>query len=142
MSLQDIKAGLRTYLLADSTISTAVGGSRIYSMLVPQGQTSPSIVFTKISGQGDHHMQGPSGLTRPRVQIDCYALNLAEAGNLALRVKERLDGFRGDMPYGSNSPPTALDVMLVQFDSEREFFEDNTKFFRVSQDYLIWYREF
>jgi hypothetical protein len=77
-----------------------------------------------------------------RVQIDCYALNLAEAGSLALRVKERLDGFRGDMPYGSNSPPTALDVMLVQFDSEREFFEDNTKFFRVSQDYIIWYREF
>jgi hypothetical protein len=53
MSLQDIKAGLRTYLLADSAISTAVGGSRVYSMLVPQGQTSPSIVFTKISGQGD-----------------------------------------------------------------------------------------
>ena len=141
MTLADIRIGLRAYLLADSTISTRVGGNRIYPVKLPQGITADSIVYTKISGQGDHHMQGPSGLTRPRIQIDSWSQSMDAASSLADLVKERIDGFEGLMPWGENSPAEAIVVKGIFFESEREGWDEGAKLYRVSRDYLVWYAE-
>lgn len=133
MTLVDLRPGLRTYLLADGAISSAVGGERVYSLVLPQGQKLPSIVYSKISNIGDHHMQGPSGLARPRMQIDCYALTQDAAVELAQMVKERMDGFQGDMD--------TVNVLGVFFDLDRDLYDDPSGLFRVSQDYLVWFRE-
>jgi hypothetical protein len=97
MTLADVRVGLRAYLLDDATISGLVGGSRIYPVRLPQGQTLTSIVYTRISGLGDHHMQGPSGLSRPRIQIDCWSQSADTADLLARMVKARIDGFQGSI---------------------------------------------
>lgn len=141
MTLADVRVGLRAYLLADGAISSAVGGARIYPIKLPQGQTLASIVYTRISGQGDHHMQGPSGLSRPRIQIDCYSLSLDTAAALANLVKERIDGFRGAMLWGENSPAEAIQVQGIFFDSERETYDAVTNLYGVSRDYFVWYEE-
>jgi hypothetical protein len=39
MPIVDIRPVLRTFLLADSAISTAVGGERVYPVVLLQGQT-------------------------------------------------------------------------------------------------------
>jgi hypothetical protein len=141
MTLADVRPGLRAYLLADSGISALVGGARIYAVHLPQGETQASIVFSRISGLGDHHMQGPSGLARPRLQIDCWAASIDAAFALSNMVKERIDGFRGDMPYGANSPQDLITVRGVFFDSEREDYDDTAKLYRASCDYFIWFLE-
>lgn len=149
MTLQDLRVGLRAYLLDDATIAAAVdsGASaspryRIFSVKLPQGETRASIVYSRISGQGDHHMEGASGLNRQRVQIDCWASTMDAADLLARQVKERIDGYRGSMLWGEDSPAEAIVVQGIFFDSEREDWETGPPDrFRSSKDYLIWFEE-
>lgn len=140
MTLVDIRVGLRAYLLGSGAIAALVG-QRVYPIKLPQGITASSIVYTKISGLGDHHMQGPSGLARNRVQVDSWAATGDAATALALLVKERLDGFHGSMLWGSNSPQASVTVRGIFFDNENEFYDDTAKLYRASQDYFVWYAE-
>lgn len=142
MTLKDVRVGLRAYLLDDATISTTVGASRIFPVKLPQGEIRTSIVYRRISGQGDHHMEGPSGLSRPRMQIDCYAQTADAADLLALQVKERIDGYRGSMSWGEDSPAEAIVVQGIFYESEGpEDWDADAKMFRSSKDYLIWFEE-
>lgn len=136
----DIRQGLRAYLLGDSGIAALVG-VRVYPVILKQGVTDPSIVYSRISGIGDHHMQGASGLARPRIQIDCYSLSADTATTLANLVKERIDGFRGSMPWGENSPEEAIVVQGIFFDGERDTYDAATKLHGLSRDYFIWFNE-
>jgi uncharacterized protein DUF3168 len=148
MTLQDIRVGLRAYLLDDATIAAAVdsGASaslryRVFAVRLPQGETRASIVYSRISGQGDHHMEGASGLNRTRVQIDCWAQTADAADLLARQVKERIDGYRGSILWGEDSPAEAIVVQGIFFDSEREDFDETANMHRSSKDYLVWYEE-
>lgn len=148
--IKDLRPALLALLYADADIYTAVGGAgtqdaggrRIYPLMLKQGQKQPSIVYSRVSNVGDHHMRGPSGLSQPRVQIDCWADTLNGAASLADQVKNRLDGFRGTVSFGSASPQDTVDILGAFFDGEREDYDDAAKMYRVSRDYFIWFREF
>lgn len=140
MTLADVRVGLRAYLLADAAIA-AIVGTRIHPVKLPQGQTQPSIVYSRVSGLGDNHMHGPSGLSRPRIQIDCWAQSVDTAASLANLVKERIDGFRGSMLWGENSPEEAIVIQGIFFESEREDYDSESALYRMSRDYLCWYEE-
>jgi hypothetical protein len=86
-------------------------------------------------------MAGPSGLMRPRVQIDCWAQKADDATALANSVKARLDGYRGGWPYGSNSPQDEIEVRGVFLEGEREQYDDAMKLYGISRDYFIWHQE-
>lgn len=133
MALIDINPALRAFLLADDAISSAVGAARIYPVKLPQGETRTSVVVAEISNAGDHHMQGASGLTRPRIQFDVYAQSIDAARSLARLIKEYIDGYSGAM--GS------VQVQGCFFDNQREGWENESTFYRVSGDFLIWYGE-
>jgi hypothetical protein len=78
-------------------------------------------------------MEGPSGLTRPRFQIDAWAATPDEANTLADLVKFYLDGFSGSM-----------DTVVVQgafFETERDDYQADIDMYRVSRDYIIVYEE-
>ena len=137
MSVKDIRPALRAFLLADAGIAAMVGAERIYPLVLPQGVTQPSIVYSRITGFGDHHMQGASGLTRPRLQIDAWAAAADDATDLADLVKARLDGFSGALTAGAET----VEVQGVFFDSEREDYEKDLKLYRISRDYLVWFAE-
>lgn len=148
MSVVDIGPGLRAHLIADATVGPLIdsGASeqaryRIFPILLRQGEVRDSIVYHRISGQGDRHMQGPSGITRPRIQIDCWSQDADAAASLARAVKASLDGFKGTVAYGSNSPQDSVEVLGVFFDSERDDYDADGKLYLVSHDYLIWFRE-
>ena len=149
MTLADPRVGLVAYLVDDADIYATVewgtplnsGGQRIFPVVLPQGLKKTSIVFSRISGQGDHHMQGASGLNRTRMQIDSWAPTADGADLLARQVKERIDGYRGSMLWGEDSPAEAIVVQGIFFDSEREDYDDVAKMYRSSKDYLVWYEE-
>ncbi len=148
MTLADVRVGLRAYLIADATIAALIDSGisdpiryRIFPLKLPQGEVRTSIVYTRISGQGDHHMQGPSGLSRPRLQIDCWAQSGDAADQLSRLVKERIDGFQGSILWGENSPEEAVVVRGIFFESEREDYDDVAKLHRSSKDYFVWFAE-
>ena len=132
--LNDIRPGLREFLLADGAIFTAVGGVRIHGMNLPMGvMPGPSIVYTQISEGTDHTNDGPSGLVASRFQIDAWADTYDEATLLALQIKEHLDGYRG--PMGSTP------VQGVFAEDARSNYDPNAALHRVSRDYFISYEE-
>jgi hypothetical protein len=133
MSIADIRPALRTFLLADPAISAAVGGERIYPTVLKQGQQEPSIVYNRVSNVGDYTTRAPSGLTRPRFQIDAWAKTPDQAEALADLVKDRLDGFAGMM--GS------IRVQGVFFETERDDYAADINMFRTSRDYYIHFEE-
>ncbi|WP_441280508.1 tail completion protein gp17 [Tardiphaga sp. 862_B3_N1_1] len=135
--MKDLRPALRAFLLGDAAISTAVGGARLFPIKMPQGTKVASIVYSRISGRGDHHMMGPSGLGRPRYQIDAWAPSADAAVSLADLVKVRLDGFRGVMGSGQ----AAVVVQGVFLADEREDYDDTVTMNRLSRDYFIDFEE-
>jgi hypothetical protein len=133
MSLADIRPALRQFLLEDSTLTIAVGGERIFPVVLPQGVTAPSVVYKRISGVGDHTIQAPTGLAQVRMQIDAYAQTQSDADELSRLIKERLDGYSG--PMGN------VQVQGVFYDTMRDDYQDDVKLFRVSQDFMIVFEE-
>lgn len=100
MSLKDIRPALRSFLSADAAIAALVvsgGTTRIYPIKMPQGVTATGIVYNEVSGQGDHHMEGTSGLVQIRMQIAAWAQTADAAHALFLAIKERIDGYSGLM---------------------------------------------
>lgn len=141
MSLVDPRPGLRAYLLADTTISTLVD-SRIYPVQLPQGIRSPSIVYNRISEIESYHMAGPSALMQTRYQFDAIAQSIDDASAVADAIKERLGGFAGDIQFGVQSPPeNSMTVEGIFFTNGREDYEGELELYRVSRDYIVWYKE-
>ena len=78
-------------------------------------------------------MQGASGLSRPRFQIDAWAATQDDAAALANLVKDRIDGYRGLMG--------TVPVQGVFFADERENYQSDIDHAPHERDYLIWFEE-
>jgi len=140
----DIRPALRAYLLADATISTAVGGTRVHPTILPQGTNGPNvpaIVFNVISEVTDHHTQGASGLVMVRMQLDAYAQTSDQADALARAIKTRIDGTSGAWTHGSASPADSVTVQGVFAEAARTDHQADAKLYRSSRDYMIHYSE-
>lgn len=135
--MKDVRRALRSFLLGAPAIA-AVVAERVYTIKLPQGTTLASIVFNRISGGGDYHMQGLSGFAQHRFQIDAWAPTADAAASLADLIRDRIDGYRGDM--GTDSPPvvTVKGVFMVD---QREDYDDAAKLNRMSRDYMIAFGE-
>ena len=127
-----IGANLRTFLLADSGIAAAVE-SRVYPIRLPQAPGMPAVTYFKVSGLRHYGTAGPEGLSRPRIQIDCWARTYAAALSVAELVRQRLEGYSGAM--GSAT------IQGVFFENEQEFFEAEPELYRVSRDYMVFFEE-
>jgi hypothetical protein len=141
MSIADVRPALRSFLLNDATVSAAVGGERIFPVVLPQGERGASIVYNRVSAVGDHHMQGASGLAMVRMQIDAWAELQDDADVLARAVKDVLDGYQGPMGDEGSPPGPAVAVQGAFFDNQRDEFQSDIQMYRASADYLIWFEE-
>ncbi|MFA5546647.1 MAG: DUF3168 domain-containing protein [Sphaerochaetaceae bacterium] len=126
-----IEQAIRYILVNDATVKAIT--TRCYPVTLPQSPTYPLILYTKISGDRDHVLQGASGMAHPRFQIDAWAETYTAAKTLADAIREALDGYRG------TASGTRIGSCLI--DSERDIYESEIKIYRVSQDYLVWHDE-
>jgi hypothetical protein len=135
----DIRAAVRAFLLADEGIAAAVG-ERIFPLLLPQGERRASIVYTVISELSDPTMTGPSGLSRVRMQVDCWAPSADAADALGRAVEARLDGYQGPMT-GEGSPAESVAVQGAFLDDERDDYDGEADLYRASRDFIVWFEE-
>ncbi len=110
----------------------AEAGDRIHALQMPQNPTLPAIVYRRISGIRFPHLGGVSGWAQGRFQIDCWAESYGAAKDTADAVRASLDGFTGTL--------TTIKA-TIRIDNEFDLREDGTELYRVSQDYIIGYRE-
>ncbi|MBX7459555.1 tail completion protein gp17 [Qipengyuania huizhouensis] len=71
--MPDLQTALR------SRIVTAVGHSRVYWTLVPQGASRPYVRMQTISDPRPEHLTGYDGARITRVQVDVFAEKYSEA---------------------------------------------------------------
>lgn len=134
--MKDIRFALHALLTA-----TDGGFTRIYPVVLPQGVTNPSIIYNFISESSDYHMLGSSGLSQARFQIDCWSLTPDQSVLLANQVYDILSGFRGTVPYGTNSPQDSIVIQAVFHDQGSETYDAIAKLYTRRRDYLFWYTD-
>lgn len=126
-----MRAALRSALLADPGVA-AIAGNRVNWGEHPQGASRPYAVLQAISDVEGLTLEARNGLAQTRVQIDCYALTMKGAVDLAAAVQSRLFAYRAGA------------IRLVEYVTTRDGREGGTneadRPFRVSMDFLVHWR--
>lgn len=118
-----IEPMIYTHLAGQAGVSALVG-ARIYPLIMPQDGALPALVYTIVSAVPINSLGGFSGLINPRVQIDCWAKTYGQAKALAEAVHQAMDTRNAN-----------FDALLIDM---RDDYEEDTKLYRVLQDYSIW----
>lgn len=135
------EVAVRTRLLALSSVTSLVG-TRVFMMVLPQHVSYPAIRIQLIDEPIRETVDGETGLSPARVQVDVYAQDRATARQVAIAVH---GGGSVSNPTGLQhwkdqlgSPP--FDVKLVRrLDSrEVEYEPDELRVYRFSLDYEVW----
>lgn len=85
-----MQAGIRAYLLANATLSAAVGG-RVYSFPVPQAQAMPYLVLSRVSGTIENTIGETLNIDNEEWQVDVVASTAKAAEVIKRYVVARLN---------------------------------------------------
>lgn len=130
------------HLIARLNASASVSAlldSRIEPSLSSEQTTLPRVVYTRISADHQHHMGGGSGLVFYRIQFDVFAASQASLDAVCEAIRNRLDGFRGNITTLAETRWFGF----VKLESERDDPEnpidgsDQPEAFRRSLDFFV-----
>jgi hypothetical protein len=126
-----MRAALRSALLAHAP-TVAIAGDRINWGEHPQGAPRPYVVLQAVSDVEGMTLEARNGLAQTRVQVDCYAMTMKGAVDLAAAVQTRLFGYRAGA------------IRNVEYLTTRDGREGGAneadRPFRVSMDFLVHWR--
>lgn len=141
-----IEQGIYERLLALASL-TALVGTRVYQMKLPQSPALPAVRVQRISGVGRQHLRGPDGLFRSRVQIDAYAqetgdwytsvtaVAAAVRGNGAGTLATGVWGWMGEL--GGSPPAILVRNIELMHDGLPALEAGELRLARVRQDYMV-----
>lgn len=125
--MADFRTALR------SRVTSAVGHTRVYWTLVPQGAALPYVRMQTVSDPRPEHLNGYDGARQTRVQADCFATTFAAAIGAAEAIIA-----------GVAAPTTEGGVVFgrVKAEGPRDLGEDTSSRFthRASIDLLVEHR--
>lgn len=124
-----IEAALIAALKADAGVSALVS-TRVFLAGARQGAAYPYITIQRVSTVGSAPLDGPSTLDWPQFQIDVWAVKATDALSAGEAVRTAIDGI-----HTAGSP-----AFTATFQDQRGPAPDEeSRNFRVSQDYLLWH---
>lgn len=125
-SAVDFEIVLLRTLREDAGLSALVG-SKVFALVIPQGTKLPCITFQRIGGMPANTLSGYSGLEEIDLQIDVWARDYDEAKAVAKAVRAAM-------------PPSGpqFSAHLIE---DQDLYEDGTNYFRVSMEYTVWFLE-
>lgn len=119
-----------------TTLDKLIGG-RVRPLFLPQNSPLPAVVYQRVSTPRYAAMQKDTPLSSPRIQIDCYAQSYPEAISISEALREILQDFSGTMGEGDNT----VENVAVLLQDQQELYEEQTKYWRIMQDYIIYHNE-
>lgn len=105
---------------------SALVGTRIYPLELPQKPTYPAIRYQRISNTDTN---GNTALRETRWQIDCWGQTYAAATALAAQVKAAFEGFTD-----TNQTPGIKQSYVV---NEGDDYDDQAKVFRTIVEVIL-----
>ena len=131
-----IITAFHSHLSNDAGVAAIAGG--IFPHHIPQNSTFPAITYELDSDEDYQTLGGISGMSSALFDVNCWDLVLITAHQLADAVESALVNYRGDL--GGISP--AVTVNHLRKDRGRfEFFETDTKLYRVSMRFFVAYED-
>jgi hypothetical protein len=129
--------------LLDVSPVTALVGTRIYALVLPQKGALPAIRVQQIGETQDAHLRGPTSLAVTRVQVDCVASTKAAAEAIEAAVHgdglgasaTGLHGWIGTL----GSPEVSIDAVFPAGRREGHDAEEIQQYV-ISRDYMIHWR--
>ena len=125
-------------LLANNTSITDLVSTRIYPMVRDQEDSLPAITYQSISGVRSYDLTGPNGLVDGRIQINCFADDPLEAGELAAVVRAALHGHRG------GAAGVHIELMLLDDQGDLPYIDPENEaqnVFAKMMDFYVLYKE-
>jgi hypothetical protein len=133
--------------LLDIAPLTALVGTRIYQLKLPQKPTLPAVRLQRLPGMGSQHLRGPDGLLKTRIQVDAYQAETGEyyTGVTAIAAAIRGDGL-GTSASGlwgwvgvSGGSPAQIRVRNVELlhDGQPELEAGELRLIRLRQDFMV-----
>src|SRR5262245_16470330 len=131
----DLDTALYQYLMAQEGLVDLVHGN-VYPVIAPTQAQFPFLVYQQIAYDGVQHMRGAGALARATYQLDCLGESQQTVRKVAETVRRALDGFHGLL--------SQVDVRQIALMSQSVLVEDDEGgtqdiYYRVSQDYDIWF---
>jgi hypothetical protein len=114
---------------------------RVYAQLAKQTKESPFIVFSRTSAERWRNINGPDGICQAAIQVDVYSESYYTTKNLAREVEVILDGYRGTVNYGTDSPQDFVKIAGITLENDVDLIdqEDEPFLYRNSASYLVTY---
>jgi hypothetical protein len=124
-------------------IATELGHDRVYPLRAPQNATTPFVVFQRTSSERWRSINNPSGIAQAIIQIDVYDSTLESAKDIGGEIEILLDGYRGLVYYGSNSPQDFVEIAGISLQSDVDLLDQTEEpfLYRNSADYLVTYKQ-
>jgi hypothetical protein len=125
---------LETDLVAEMMADGGVTGlisTRLYPLNLPQTPTYPAATYRIVSVAPVNTRDG-NGSANNRVQFDCYGRTYADAKSVKAVIVPVLDGFKGTLGGGGKAHAWHV--------GEVDNFDGSTEVFRVTVDFMIFYR--
>lgn len=126
-----IQEKVAAWLGADAEVR-AQFGDRFYPNVLPQNTTLPAAVYQVISDVPVNSLDGYSGLSNARLQVDVYHGTYAK-GDVAARIL--LNALRSVI---SGVDGAEFSSLLL---ARRDQYETETRLHRVNLDFSIWRNE-
>lgn len=129
-------------LLATSAV-TAIVGTRVWEIALPQEPTLPAIRVQLISDPVGYHLRGPDGASRSRVQVDAYVSERAASAvddpgaNLNV-LADAIDDCLGGQVFTAGSPIEIRVTGVFRQNRSKMRETDELRYLRVMQDYIVW----
>ncbi len=125
--------------LTTATLTTKLGSTAIYPIMIPQGVNLPAVTYQEISESPVHAMGADPSLMFPRFEISSWSSSYKQVKIIADSVKSVLRDF-GSTKLGGAA--AGVYVQRIFFENETDFLdidrETGTMTFHVAQDYIIW----
>lgn len=125
----DFQRSLREWLAAEIT---EVGG-RVVPDQTPPGMPIPFIKYNRVTTEREYAHDGSTRLAAPTMQLSVYHSSKQEARDIARKIQNKLEGYRGLMG----------DVVVqgVFLDDETHDFDSDTEYYFIESDYIVQYYE-
>jgi hypothetical protein len=120
-----------------------LAAGQVFAMRAPDKAAGPFIIFQRTDSERWRAINGPAGIAQAYIQIDAYENEYYAAKELGAAIETILDGYRGTVYHGTDSPQESVEICGVTLQNDLDIFDqtDEPFLFRCSATYLVTYKQ-